>query len=90
MLVLCMSFGIGAPLLRAMSFMGKIPQLNYKIEELEKMMQAEPLKQSDRLARVDFPLPDSPTKAVIFPSGIVRLIPCRTSSCEWHGSGQSV
>ncbi len=47
-LVLCMSFGIGAPLLRAMSFMGKIPQLNYKIEELEKMMQAEPLKQSDQ------------------------------------------
>ena len=45
-LVLCMSFGIGAPLLRALSFVGNIPQLNYKIESLEKEMEEAPLKQS--------------------------------------------
>ncbi|MGN0351016.1 MAG: ABC transporter ATP-binding protein [Roseburia sp.] len=47
-LILCMSFGIGAPLLRALSFMSNIPQLNYKIESLERMMDEEPLKQSDK------------------------------------------
>ena len=45
-LVLCMSFGIGTPLLRALSFMGNIPQLNYKIENLEKAMNEKPLQQS--------------------------------------------
>ena len=47
-LVLCMSFAIGPALLHAMSFAGKTPQLNYKIEELEKRMNAPSLKQSDR------------------------------------------
>lgn len=47
-LVLCMSFGIGAPLLRALSFMSNIPQLNYKIESLERMMDEKPLQQKDR------------------------------------------
>lgn len=47
-LVLCMGFGIGAPLLRALSFVANIPQLNYKIESLERMMDEEPLMQSDR------------------------------------------
>lgn len=46
-LVLCMSFGIGSPLLRALSFMSNIPQLNYKIESLERMMDEKPLQQSD-------------------------------------------
>ena len=43
-LVLCMSFAIGPAILRALSFGGKIPQLNYKIAELEKMMNGEPIK----------------------------------------------
>ena len=43
-LVLCMSFAIGPAILRALSFAGKIPQLNYKIAELEKMMNGEPIK----------------------------------------------
>lgn len=43
-LVICMSFSVGAPLLRAMSFAGKIPSLNYKIEALEQLMSAPPLK----------------------------------------------
>lgn len=46
-LVLCMSFGIGAPLLRTMSFMSTLPQINFKIDTLEKMLSAPPLKQSD-------------------------------------------
>jgi len=47
-LVLCMGFAVGAPLLRALSFMSVLPQLNYKIESLEKMMGAPPLRQSDK------------------------------------------
>lgn len=47
-LVLCMSFGIGAPLLRSLSFMSTLPQVNYKIESLEKLMSAPPLKQTDK------------------------------------------
>lgn len=47
-LVLCMGFAVGAPLLRALSFMAVLPQLNYKIESLEKMMSAPPLCQSDK------------------------------------------
>ena len=47
-LVVCMSFSVGPPLLKAMSFGGKIPQLNYKIEELEKLIEHPALKQSMR------------------------------------------
>ena len=47
-LVLCMSFAIGAPLLKAMSFGGTLPQINYKVEALEKMMASAPLKQSQK------------------------------------------
>lgn len=47
-LVLCMSFGIGAPLLRALSFMGNIPQLNFKIENLEKALNEKPLQQNGK------------------------------------------
>ncbi|MGI6499961.1 MAG: ABC transporter ATP-binding protein [Anaerostipes sp.] len=46
-LILCLTFAIGGPILRAMSFAGKFPQLSYKIEELEKMMGAAPLIQTD-------------------------------------------
>ncbi|KXL52506.1 iron import ATP-binding/permease protein IrtA [Anaerotignum neopropionicum] len=47
-LVLCMSLGIGAPLLRAMSFIGTLPQINYKIETLEQMLSTPPLQQSHK------------------------------------------
>lgn len=46
-LILCMSFAVGGPLLRAVSFAGAMPQLVYKIEELEKMMDASPLIQTE-------------------------------------------
>lgn len=45
-LVLCMSFGIGAPLVRALGFMSTMPQVNYKINALEAMMAEPPLQQT--------------------------------------------
>lgn len=47
-LVLCMTFAVGPPLLKAIGFAGKFPQLNYKVEELERLLDHPPLKQSDR------------------------------------------
>ena len=44
-LALCLSFAVGVPLLKTMSFMGVIPQLAKKIESLEQMMDLKPLKQ---------------------------------------------
>ena len=46
-LVLCMSFGTGAPLLRALSFMAAMPQVSYKIHALEQLMSAPPLVQTE-------------------------------------------
>lgn len=47
-LTLCMSFGIGAPLLRSMTFMSTIPQINFKIKSLEDALNAPALQQSDK------------------------------------------
>jgi len=47
-LVICMSLSVGQPLLKAMSFGGKFPQLNYKIDELERLIEHPVLKQSER------------------------------------------
>ncbi len=44
-LVLCMSFAVGPSFLKALNFAGKFPQLDYKIAELEKMMDHPPLKE---------------------------------------------
>ena len=41
-----MSFSIGAPLLRSLSFMSLTPQLNYKLDALEAAMNAPPLVQT--------------------------------------------
>ena len=46
-LVMCMSFAVGPSVLKALSFAGKFPQLNYKIEELEKLMDNPPLKEGN-------------------------------------------
>lgn len=43
-LVFCLSLSVGMPLLKALAFAGKIPQLGYKIDEIEKAMDNEPLK----------------------------------------------
>lgn len=47
-LVLCMSFGVGGPLLKALSFMSTLPQINHKISGLEQMMNTPPLQQSGK------------------------------------------
>lgn len=44
-LVFCMSFSVGPSFLKALNFAGKFPQLDYKISELEKMMDHPPLKE---------------------------------------------
>ena len=46
-LVLCMSAGIGVPLLRAISFMATLPQVDYKIKALEAALSAAPLQEKD-------------------------------------------
>lgn len=50
-LVLCMSFGVGAPLLRALGFMSTLPQINFKITTLEQMMSAPALQQTNNSFR---------------------------------------
>ena len=46
-LVLCLSLSIGIPLLKALTFMETIPNLNYKITALEQMLNAAPLKAAE-------------------------------------------
>lgn len=48
-LVLCMGFSIGTPLLKTLSFGSVLPQVQYKIENLEKMIDTPPLKQADQV-----------------------------------------
>lgn len=43
-LALCMSFAVGPLLSHVMSFMGAVPQINYKIQALEKTLDHPPLK----------------------------------------------
>ena len=45
-LVMCLSLSMGIPLLKALGFLPSLPQINYKIETLEKMMGADSLKQN--------------------------------------------
>lgn len=45
-LALCMSFGISAPLLRALSFLPTMARIEYTISSLEQMMNEPPLTQS--------------------------------------------
>ncbi|MCR5785411.1 MAG: ABC transporter ATP-binding protein/permease [Eubacterium sp.] len=49
LLVLCMGFSIGPTIMKAMSYMSVLPQLNYKITALENILSAEPLKQGKNL-----------------------------------------
>lgn len=46
-LALCMSFGIGAPLLRVMTFFPNVARINYVVSNLEQMMGEAPLMQAD-------------------------------------------
>lgn len=44
-LVICMSFSVGPSFLKALGFAGKIPQLDYKITELENLLEKPALKE---------------------------------------------
>lgn len=48
LLVLCMAFAIGPTIMKAMSYMSVLPQLNYKITALENILSAAPLKQGTK------------------------------------------
>lgn len=43
--VICLSFAVGPSFLKALNFAGKYPQLDYKITELEKLLEHPPLKE---------------------------------------------
>lgn len=45
-LVMCLSLSLGVPLLKAIGFVPSLPQINYKIETLENMLNAPPLRQT--------------------------------------------
>lgn len=45
-LVLCMSFSVGVPILKALGFLPKFPQLKYKLDKIEQIIDGEPLKQT--------------------------------------------
>lgn len=45
-LVLCLSFSVGMPLLKALGFVPQFPQLDYKLQQLEAVIDAEPLRQT--------------------------------------------
>lgn len=45
-LVLCLSFSVGVPMLKAMGFLPQFPQLDYKLQKLEQVLDAEPLQQT--------------------------------------------
>ena len=46
-LALCMSFGIGGPLVRALDFASTMPQINFKLDALEKLAEAPALQQKE-------------------------------------------
>ena len=46
-LVLCLSLSIDIPLLKSLSFLPTMPQLNYKIAALEQVLETAPLQQTD-------------------------------------------
>lgn len=46
-LTLCLTLSIGTPLLKSLSFLPTLPQLNYKIAALEQVLEAAPLAQTE-------------------------------------------
>lgn len=95
-LVLCMSFGVGAPLLKSISFMSQFPQVNYKIDALEQMMSEPPLKEGSgaftgkdhevRYEDVHFSYKD---KEVLHGVSIGLKEGCMTALVGESGSGKS-
>ncbi len=48
LLILCMAFSIGPTIMRALTFMSVLPQLNFKITALENILSAAPLNHGDK------------------------------------------
>lgn len=48
LLVLCLALSIGVPLLKSLSFLPTMPQVNYKISALEQVLASEPLQQAEK------------------------------------------
>ena len=48
LLILCMSFAIGPTIMKALTFMSVIPQLNFKIKALEDILSAKPLSSGEQ------------------------------------------
>ena len=47
-LTMCLALSMGLPLLKAIGFLPTLPQVNYKLDTLENMINAEVLEQADR------------------------------------------
>lgn len=47
-IVMMLSYAVSKPLMKSTSFMGTLPQINYKIEEIEKLLQFKPLNYGDK------------------------------------------
>ena len=62
-LVLCMSFSVGPPLIRAMNFMSVLPQLSYKIDQMES------LEKDEVLHGISFSVPQGSLTALVGESG---------------------
>lgn len=45
-LILCLSFSIGVPMLKALGFLPQFPQLDFKLQKLEEIIDEKPLKQT--------------------------------------------
>lgn len=95
-LALCMSFGIGAPLLRVMSFFPNVARINFVVSNLEQMMAEEPLKQTAKPFRgthhdVDFENVHFTYKETEVLHGITFQIPegSLTALVGESGSGKS-
>lgn len=54
-LAICLALGLGAPLLRTMSFMSVLPQIRYKLAELERVLDHQPLTEGTVLETMTQP-----------------------------------
>mgnify|MGYP002553984287 FL=1 len=75
-LTLCLALSIGTPLLKSLSFLPTLPQLNYKIAALEQVLEAAPLAQTED----DFHGADDSVRFAHVSLPITRPCPGRTDS----------
>lgn len=95
-LILCLSFGIGAPMLKAMRFIPSLAQVARKVDEIEKTLDAPPLKCGDgaftgrdntaELKNVTFGYGE---KDVVKNVSLIIKEGCKTAFVGESGSGKS-